>query len=167
MKSPRNRFSQLIRFFYRADIAMLSVVLLLSCSPIHPDRAELVVGKTSGEEIDINVALAVSPAEKRSGLSQIDAIGYNEGTLLIYGADKYISLTMRGARNDISAAFLDSSGVIKEIYNMIIDPNVVYRSSEKNRYALQMAIGWFDDNGVNAGDQIILPPEIRKIKPLL
>ncbi len=166
MKSPRNGFSQLTQLFYRADIVMLSVVLL-SCSPIHPDRAELVINKASGEEIDINVALAVSPAEKRSDLSQIDAIGFNEGTLLIYGADKYISLTMRGARNDISTAYLDSSGAIKEIYNMIIDPNIVYRSSEKNRYALQMAIGWFDDNGVSAGDQIILPPEIRKIKPLL
>jgi len=166
MKSPRNGFSQLTQLFYRADIVMLSVVLL-SCSPIHPDRAELVINKASGEEIDINVALAVSPAEKRSDLSQIDAIGFNEGTLLIYGADKYISLTMRGARNDISTAYLDSSGAIKEIYNMIIDPNIVYISSEKNRYALQMAIGWFDDNGVSAGDQIILPPEIRKIKPLL
>jgi len=167
MKSLRDRLLQLIRLFYRVNIVMLSVVLLLSCSPVHPDQAELVISKASGEEIEINVALAVSPAKKRAGLAQVDAIGFNEGVLLIYGTDKYISLTMRGARNDISTAFLDSSGAIKEIYNMIIDPNAVYRSNEKNRYALQMAIGWFDDNGINPGDQIILPTEIRKIKPLL
>jgi len=145
---------------------IMITVLLAACSPKHPGETELIITNSRDYDVKVYAALAVSPAEKRSGLSQYDMIEFNEGMLFIYGNNRHIAFNMRGARNDISVAYLDSTGTIKEIFNMIIDPNIVYRSTEKCRYALQMTYGWFLENEILPGDSVQIAHEIRSIKPL-
>ena len=145
---------------------IMIAILLAACSPKHPGETELIITNSRDNDVKVYAALAVSPAEKRNGLSQYDEIGFNEGMLFIYGNNRHIDFDMRGARNDLSVAYMDSTGIIKEIFNMIIDPNIVYRSAEKCRYALQMAYGWFMENEILAGDSVQIAREIRSIKPL-
>ncbi len=146
---------------------LLSVLLIFTgCTPKHPAAADLTVVNSEGVEIEVTAKLAVSPGERRKGLGNIDAIEIDDGMLHIYGNDKYIKFTMKGARNDLSVAFMDSSGIIKEIFDMVIDPSAVYRPSTKCRYALQMAHGWFSDNNVVAGSRVLMPRDVAKIKPV-
>lgn len=160
----RRRLSRLAQLgFLLAGMASLALV---SCSPSRTNEAELIVSAENGKQFTVYTTVAVSPREKRQSLAAKDAIGFNEGRLFVYGGDKQVTCSMRGARNDLSVAFLDSTGAIQEIFNMQIDPNTVYRSSHKCRYALQTALGWFADNDVALGDTVWIPPEIKSLKPL-
>ena len=147
-------------------LIMMIVAFIVACSPRHPGETELIVTNSKQDEITVYAELAVSLAEKRAGLSRYDAIDFNQGVLFIYGSNRYIDFSMRGARNDISVAYLDSIGVVREIFDMIIDPNISYRSTEKCRYALQMAHGWFTENEVLPGNEVQISREIKSIKPL-
>lgn len=148
-------------------ILQFSILLLLAaCGKQHPPSIDLVISTADGRSIEVYPRLAVTAAEKRKGLYDDDAINPFEGMLFIYGSDKHLTYRMRGSRNDLSVAFIDSAGSILEIYNMLIDPTTVYRSSDKCRFALQMAYNWYRENEVSVGDKALIPPEIRKLKPL-
>ncbi|MFH1853572.1 MAG: DUF192 domain-containing protein [Candidatus Neomarinimicrobiota bacterium] len=150
----------------KTTIILFVLAFQFACSPAHPGQAELNIKMVDDKEVPVFVSLAVSRQEKRIGLSGRDAIGFNEGMLFIYGSNQHVSFTMRGARNELDVAFLDSTGHIQEIYSLIIDPNLVYRSSEKCRYALQMTFEWFQQNRVAVGDTVVIPDEIKRIKPI-
>ncbi len=147
-------------------LVMMVVVFIAACNPKHPGETELFIINSKQNKITVYAELAVSPAEKRSSLSKYDTIDFNRGVLFIYGSSRYINFSMRGARNDISVAYLDSMGVIAEVFDMLIDPNTNYQSTEKCRYALQMAYGWFNDNEIYPGDTVQIPREIKSLKPL-
>ncbi len=147
-------------------VIVLTWLAMVSCTPKNPGETDLTIVKSDASELNITVELAITRAEKRTGLAHRDRIKPEHGMLYIYGTDKYSSFTMRGARIDLSAAYIDSAGTILETYNMIIDPNTVFRSSEKCRYVLQVPYGWFELNGIYPGDILIIPDEIKRIKPL-
>ncbi len=122
-------------------ILQFSILLLLAaCGKQHPPSIDLVISTADGRSIEVYPRLAVTAAEKRKGLYDDDAINPFEGMLFIYGSDKHLTYRMRGSRNDLSV--------------------------DKCRFALQMAYNWYRENEVSVGDKALIPPEIRKLKPL-
>lgn len=136
-------------------------VLVSGCTPDYPEVVDLKLITSAGNELVIQAEVAAAGQEKRNGLMHRDVIGYNQGRLVVYPRPRKRGFSMRGARNAISVAYLDSSGTVQEISALIIDPNARYRSSEKGRYALQMREHWFRDHGVAPGDRVLIPEEIQ------
>ncbi len=151
---------------WRTLALTLVFLSVFACSPKNHGATEIKIISSDGEELTVFADLAISRTEKRIGLAGRDRIKTDQAMLYIYGTNKYPTFTMRGARNDLSIAFLDSTGLIVEIYNMIIDPNIVYRPSVKCRYALQAAYDWYAQNNVQPGSHVFLPDEIKRIKPI-
>lgn len=77
---------------------------------------------------------------------------------------------MKNTLIPLSVAFLDESGVILEILPLQpLSERIVFSSSDRVRYAIEMEQGWFDLKGIRVGDkvdlsQVPLPKPSRFIK---
>lgn len=136
------------------------------------------------KSIPITLELAQTDRERTWGLMQRDWLPENHGMLFIYETPKTLSVWMFNCFMDLSVAFIDSKGIIKEIkelkaYPEMMDParpvlsysdlklyppyDPVIRffrsrsviSSQQVRYILEMQGGWFAENGVQPGDRLI------------
>ena len=59
---------------------------------------------------------------------------------------------------DLDIAFVAADGTILEIRTMQAgDTNTTSSASERPRFAVEMAAGWFARRGVKAGDKVDLP----------
>lgn len=136
------------------------------------------------ESVPITLELARTDQERTWGLMQRDWLPDNHGMLFIYEKPRTLSVWMFNCNMDLSAAFIDNKGVIKEIWELkaypeMMDParpvltysdlklyppydpivrffrNRSVISSEKVRFILEMEGGWFAENSIVPGDRLI------------
>lgn len=116
------------------------------------------------ELIPIELEHAITPQQKMRGLMERTELGENAGMLFHYEQPKYISIWMMNTKIDLSLAYLDDKGVIKEIHELkaypeVKDPtffaNRMVTSSFRASYALEMRAHWFSDHQVNPGAHLI------------
>lgn len=91
------------------------------------------------------------------GLAFRHELPADHAMLFAYANDQILGFWMKDTYVPLSIAFLDSNGVVLEIHKMVpLDLNRRYISKTPGRYALEVNLGWFADNGVKAGDRIEL-----------
>lgn len=66
------------------------------------------------------------------------------------------SFWMKDTHIDLSIAFVDSDGVIVEIFDMEAESEEFRVSGDFYRYALEAPLGWYAERGLAAGDTAIL-----------
>jgi uncharacterized membrane protein (UPF0127 family) len=82
----------------------------------------------------------------------------DEGMTFLYRDDTRMSFWMKGTLLDLDIAFVAADGTILEIRTMQAgDTNTTSSVSERARFAVEMAAGWFARRGVKAGDKVDLP----------
>lgn len=111
---------------------------------------------------EVEVEVAITDQETRQGLMYRESMPENHGMLFIYGQPRYLSFWMKNTLIPLSIAFIRDDGVISNIEKMEpsrgpFDPVERYISRYKCQYALEMNQGWFEQHGIQAGDQIELP----------
>ena len=115
------------------------------------------------EAIPVTLEHAITPAQKEFGLMERTELPENAGMLFHYSPPKQISIWMYNTKMDLSLAFLDGNGVIKEIHEMKSFPDVkdpsffsrrIVTSSFPASYALEMRAHWFEDHDVKVGDRL-------------
>ena len=87
-------------------------------------------------------------------------LGEDEGMLFVMPRATDIEFCMKNTRVPLSIAFIRSDGVIANIARMEPHTLTVHRSRVPCRYALEMAQGWFAENGVREGTGIGLPQSV-------
>jgi hypothetical protein len=109
-----------------------------------------------GEET-VQMQLAVFPAEMERGLMQRRDLGRDQGMLFIYGTPTQMSFWMRNTPLPLDIGFFSPDGELKEIYTMLPHDETPIRSrSEALTFALEMNLGWFNENGVKPGARLDL-----------
>lgn len=113
--------------------------------------------------ISINVEVASTPEQTARGLMYRESLGENEGMLFVMPEERFLSFYMKNTLIPLSIAFLEEDGTIINIEHMEpLDADTLHWSLRKSRLALEMNQGWFDRQGVEPGDRIIIPPEILR-----
>ncbi len=155
-----------LRAMSRHLLALLCVFGLTACDN-RPSRPAAIVTEEAGIEVRFPVRigpvgtrqrLAVTELEKARGLMATASLPEDEGMAFLYRDDTRMSFWMKGTLLDLDIAFVAADGTILEIRTMQAgDTNTTSSASERPRFAVEMAAGWFARRGVKAGDKVDLP----------
>ena len=81
-------------------------------------------------------------------------LGHNSGMLFRFPFPTKLAFWMRDTYIPLDIAFLDDSGKILQIEEMVPLSTKSVRSNNNCRYALEVNKGWFKENGVKIGDTV-------------
>ena len=80
------------------------------------------------------------------------------GMLFVFESDRILSFWMKNTPTPLSIAYIDSSGKIRDIFDMKPFSLSETVSTVSVRYALEVPQGWFEKVGIKVGDTI---PEVK------
>ncbi len=102
----------------------------------------------------ITVELAITTAEQEKGFMQRKIIPEGTGMIFLYKKDKKMHFWMKNTPHPLSIAYIDSSGVIREIYDMQPYSLETVSSIHSVRYALEVPQGMFKRLNLGVGDRL-------------
>ena len=112
---------------------------------------------TAGGEVELEVEIADTTAERRHGLKGRQSLPERAGMLFRYADDARGSFWMKDTLIPLSIAFLDAGGRLLVILDMEpcrADPCQVYDPGISYRTALEVNRGTFDRLGIAVGDVV-------------
>ncbi|ASJ71435.1 DUF192 domain-containing protein [Granulosicoccus antarcticus] len=118
--------------------------------PILPGVTLMIDGKPLKTEI------AATSQQRYMGLSFRPSMADDAGMLFVYDAERPLTFTMRNTLIPLSIAFISADLVINEIHDMDVGPNQLFDSRNIAMFALEVNQGWFEQNGIKAGAQIVM-----------
>jgi uncharacterized membrane protein (UPF0127 family) len=141
-------------------LLIISSVETLAC-PLELPTATLAINGHS-----LIVELAATPAARTCGLSHRENLPQNRGMLFIFPDSRPETFWMKDTLIPLSIAFVDDAGQIMNIQNMTpVQTDELYSSQGPARYAIEVNQGWFERQGIAAGDQVVMQlPLVLDIK---
>jgi len=124
------------------------LALILATSMASPTASLTLGGKT------ITVEVASDPAARAYGLMGRAALDSDSGMLFVYPDEQKRSFWMKNTPLPLSIAFMESSGRIVFITDMIPLNEAPVSSKYSAMYALEMRKGWFEEHSVRAGQMV-------------
>jgi uncharacterized protein len=132
--------------------------------PVTWEREEIRV-LTAADTLPIQVEIAENDEQRAYGLMNRNSLPASSGMLFVYDQPQPAegSFWMFNTRIPLDIAFLDADGSIVSIRQM--EPCASpypqwcpsYESGAPFQYALEMNLGWFEQNRVGVGDRVVLP----------
>ncbi len=126
-----------------------SLLLLVSC------RKTSVVLKVDG--VKINVEIARTEEERKTGLMFRHSLEENHGMLFIFPRERLLSFWMKNTYIPLSIAYITEDGIIKEIYEMKPESLKPVHSRFAVKYALELPKGNFRKMNARVGSRVIIP----------
>jgi uncharacterized membrane protein (UPF0127 family) len=108
-------------------------------------------------ERKIKVEVVRTEAEKARGLMFRQKLGRDEGMLFVYEKEERLSFWMKNTPIPLSIAFLDKTGMVVDIQDLVPFSLQTRISAFPAQYALEVDQGWFKTNGISIGDTVTFP----------
>ena len=108
--------------------------------------------KISIESLFSKIEVVSNSQERKLGLMYRENLPYDNAMFFIWEYKKKQCMWMRNTYIPLSVAYLDSSGKILEIYDMVPLSDESVCSKKRVRYALEVNLNWFEDNNILVGD---------------
>ena len=108
--------------------------------------------KISIESLFSKIEVVSNPQERKLGLMYRENLPYDNAMFFIWEYKKRQCMWMRNTYIPLNVAYLDSSGKILEIYDMVPLSDKSVCSKKRVRYALEVNLNWFEDNNILVGD---------------
>lgn len=109
-----------------------------------------------GDQV-VKMQIAALPAEQQRGLMFRKAMGRDDGMLFVFTGPQPMAFWMRNTTLPLDIGYIDSSGVLREIYPLYpLDERSVSSRGRDMQFALEMNQGWFKDRGVKPGAKLDL-----------
>jgi uncharacterized membrane protein (UPF0127 family) len=124
-------------------------------SPRFP-TAELLITKQDGSRLSVKTEVARTEAQRQEGFMQRVDVPSGTGMVFVFDRDQILSFWMKNTPTPLSIAYIDSQGVIREIYDLTPLSLSPVRSTQSVRYALEVPQGWFSLVGILPGDRVSL-----------
>lgn len=112
----------------------------------------------------ITAEVANTPATRATGLMHRKHLPENSGMLFVFPRAGIHGMWMQNTQLPLSVAFLDESGVIVNIADMVPYTLTPHRPIKAAKYALEMNQGWFRTRGVEAGEQVLGLEQASKVE---
>lgn len=133
---------------------LLFTFTIISCSAKKLPAKTITITRADGSIITVEAELAIKPEERNFGFMERKKIPDGTGMLFIFESDQILSFWMKNTPHPLSIAYIDSKGVIKNIYDMTPFSLSSITSTVSVRYALEVPQGWFKKNNIQEGDSI-------------
>ena len=133
----------------------------LSCNENTKDTTNLQIICQNGSVKTIKAELAITPEQQQTGYMFRKDIPEGTGMLFIFEREQFLSFWMKNTPTPLSIAYIDSDGIIKDIFDMQPLSLETITSTTKARYALEVPQGWFAKEGIKAGDRLKITDKIK------
>lgn len=120
-------------------------LLFLSFSVISEEKINI-------ESLFSKIEVVSNSQERKLGLMYRENLPYDNAMFFIWEYKKRQCMWMRNTYIPLNVAYLDSSGKILEIYDMVPLSDESVCSKKRVRYALEVNLNWFEDNNILVGD---------------
>mgnify|MGYP001337011342 FL=1 len=120
-------------------------LLFLSLSVISEEKISI-------ESLFSKIEVVSNSQERKLGLMYRENLPYDNAMFFIWEYKKRQCMWMRNTYIPLNVAYLDSSGKILEIYDMVPLSDESVCSKKRVRYALEVNLNWFKDNNILVGD---------------
>ena len=150
----RSKFAVLAAVFF-------AVACLLSCSENKKDKTTLQIICRNGKTKTVKAELAITPQEQQTGFMFRKDIPDGTGMLFIFEKEQLLAFWMKNTPTPLSIAYIDSNGIIKDIFDMQPFSLETIASTTKARYALEVPQGWFAKEGIEVGDSLKITDKIK------
>jgi uncharacterized membrane protein (UPF0127 family) len=137
-------------------LAILCAVILGACADLKAQRGleRATLGIASAT---IDVELARTAKQRETGLMYRTRLDEGKGMLFVFEEDQKLSFWMKNTKVPLSIAYISSSGLILDIFDMEPFSEKSIATAHYARYALEVPRGYFGKIGVKAGDTVVLP----------
>lgn len=101
---------------------------------------------------EMSAEMALNGIQQQTGMMFRTNIAENEGMIFVFPYPHRASFWMKNTLVPLSAAYIDSEGVIQEIHKL--EPhntNAVRAASENIQYVLETSQGWFQRHNIGPG----------------
>ncbi|NQT07335.1 MAG: DUF192 domain-containing protein [Candidatus Omnitrophica bacterium] len=139
----------------RFSVILLTLVISAGYSYCqdHLDSLDIKVGG-----VELVVEIAADRMAREQGLMHREVLPEGMGMLFVFPDRREVRLWMKDTLIPLSAAFIDTDGRIMQIEHMEKTRSTkVYRSNEMVKFSLEVPLGWFERNGIEAGDYCEIP----------
>jgi uncharacterized protein len=130
------------------------LALLLSAPASAQTSAEMPVRQLRISNHTLSVEVAHTQATRSQGLMYRQSLGENSGMLFVFPQPDRYSMWMMNTDIPLSVAFLDESGTILNIADMMPRTATAHRSAGASKYAVEMNRGWFAARNIKPGDRV-------------
>jgi hypothetical protein len=103
---------------------------------------------------NLNIEFADTPLKRSLGLMYRQELDNNAGMLFVFPNKKDHSFWMKDTHIPLSIAYINEDGMILNIEDMEPLSLDGVKSAGPCKYALEVNQGWFEENGIQAGDQV-------------
>lgn len=140
---------------------MILAVITVSCRGTNtlPQRT-LIITTADGTEISVTAEIAKKAEDRNRGYMERQQIPEGTGMLFVFEKDQILSFWMKNTPSPLSIAYIDSRGIIRDIFDMTPFSLANVTSTRSVRYALEVPQGWFKKMNINTGDQITIPSDL-------
>ena len=141
----------------RALLFAAASLFFLSCAGELPMEVQTLTLKRSDDStVSVRAEMARSAAEQSRGFMKRENIPDGTGMLFVFDRDEKLTFWMKDTPTALSIAYIDSSGRIRDIYDMTPFSLEPVKSTVSVRYALEVPQGWFERFNVKIGDRLVL-----------
>lgn len=105
---------------------------------------------------EMEAELALTPQQERTGMMfRTNRLAEDAGMLFPLPYTQQASFWMKNCPVPLSAAYIDTEGVIREIHALhSYDTNPVVAASNNIRFVLETSDGWFDRHHIGVGTAV-------------
>ncbi len=101
---------------------------------------------------EISAEMALTAIQEQTGMMFRTNLPENEGMIFVLPYPQRASFWMKNCPESLSAAYISSDGVIREIHHLERqDTNSVVAFNDNIHFVLEMKDGWFQRHNINTG----------------
>lgn len=141
----------------RGCLFFLSLTCLVHAEGPQPPLPEqaLIIGTTP-----LRAEVAATAETRERGLMYREKLEEGHGMLFVFSTPQPMAFWMRNTRIPLSIAYINTEGVIREIYDLRpLDETAVRSVFGDVLYALEVPQGWFMRHKILPGDRVIGLPQ--------
>ena len=124
------------------------------------DYTPLVIVAANGTTAHLQVEIAETPQQLETGLSNRDELPLDTGMLFVI-KQRGPGFWMKDTHVALSVAFIGECGQIVDIQDMQPLSLDIHSTDQPYSFGLEVAQGWFANNGITVGDIVSLPKDLR------
>jgi uncharacterized protein len=110
----------------------------------------------------IDAQIAITPAQRQTGLMMRKVMPQHEGMLFVFEQPTQQCFWMKNTLLPLTAAFVDDDGTIVNLADMKPETLDSHCSAKPVRYVLEMNQGWFARKNIKPGSKLAGEPFAKK-----
>ena len=116
------------------------------------------------EKYLLQIEIVSDPQDRKTGLMNRESLPDDSGMIFVWDRNKVQCMWMKNTSIPLSVAYIEDTGEIIDIYDMVPLSRESVCSRKPVLYALEVNQGWFEKNELYVGDFINISSVVQNAK---